>query len=434
MTVSDFSHQQDIFGPSHHDGTGEISKVSVIIPNFNNSNYIAKAVQSVIDQTYSPYEIVVVDDGSTDDSREVIGSFGNQVRYIWQENQGLGGARNTGIFAAGGDFVGLLDADDQWQPDYLERMVALMNQHPEAAVYYCQAQGMDSDGHHLPQFFGGPPIPADQMYPTLLRANFLIPSTILMRRSIVLNAGLFDQQLRSCEDWDLWLRILPEIHFVGISDNLVRYRLHAKTLSADPAYMQNAARKVIEKHFGTDDGQYGNWSWEKRRAYGGTYRYITITSIQRQNDWDAAGNALRRALQTDPSLASDIDFFYELALGAQPAGYRGTAHQLNLVENSVFMMKMLEEVFRSQVGQNMNRLRGKTCGSAYFALGLIAYNTGQFSIGRAFFLKALKFSPELLYNRLLIGDLIKSSLGPTWVKKLRQYRHRGLPDESPVHY
>ena len=121
-----------------------MNKVSVIIPNYNNAHYLGKAIQSVLRQSFKDYEIIVVDDGSTDNSKDVVSTFGDKVRYIWQENKGLGGARNTGINASNTEFIGLLDADDEWKPFYLEKMMSLVQRHPDAAVYYSAARGMDA--------------------------------------------------------------------------------------------------------------------------------------------------------------------------------------------------------------------------------------------------------------------------------------------------
>jgi glycosyltransferase involved in cell wall biosynthesis len=275
-------------------------RVSIIIPNYNQAHFIRSSIKSALNQSYSDNEIIIVDDGSTDNSREIINSFGDLVRYIWQENKGLAGARNTGILAAQGDLIGLLDADDELYPTYLEKMVDFANRFADASVYYCRAQAMDIDGNPLPQVFGGPPVPQEEAYQTLLRANFIIPSTILMRRSDIMKAGLFDQNLRSCEDWDLWLRLLPSHKIIGINDVLVMYRIHGSSLSNNPAGMQNATRMVIEKHFGSDDGHPETWAPDKRRAYGGMYRYHAITTIQRQEDWESGVQYLVKGFKADP--------------------------------------------------------------------------------------------------------------------------------------
>lgn len=369
-------------------------------------------------------EIIVVDDGSTDNSRGVAAQFGNQIRYIWQENQGLAGARNTGINAANGELVALLDADDEWDPNFLEEMVRLATQQPSAGLFYCCARAMDEDGAELPQRFGGPPVLPETMYETLLRANFLIPSTIVMRRSVVIAAGLFDMNLRSCEDWDLWLRLLPEHTFMGTRECLVRYRLHGGSLSANPGSMRQATLDVIKKHFGPDDGQWHTWCDNKRRAYGGVYRYHLLTLLQRQNDWQASATYLQKALQVDRTLAIDLDLFYELALGAQPSGYRGTSHQLDLAANSRALTGLLKRVFDSPSALEVQPLSRQTHGTANYALGLVAYNVGQRPLSRHFLFKALLLRPDLCGEQRVVGNLIKSFVGRQTLEWLKRHRPR----------
>jgi glycosyltransferase involved in cell wall biosynthesis len=396
--------------------------VSVIVPDYNQACYLVNAIQSILGQTYRHFEVIVVDDGSTDNSREVVVDFGNQVHYIKQDNQGLAGARNTGIRASSGEFVALLDSDDLWQPNFLDVMVSLADQHPEASVYYCCARGMDNEGQELPQIFGGPPVSSEMLYQSLLRANFLLPSTIMIRRSIVVSAGLFDPALRSCEDWDLWLRLLPEHTFVGTSKCLVRYRLHDSSLSKDPAGMQKALRSVVEKHFGLEDGQSTTWSKEKQRAYGGFYRYCLLSSIQYQNDWRTAVQYLYNALCADSTLATDLDLFYDLALGNQPPGYRGTPYHLDLDSNAFHIENVLKELFNSPEFSGVRHLRRLIYGTAYYAIGLAAYNTGHRSFSQSFRYKALYFRPDLWRDSRILGNLVKSFLNPSITGFLKRYR------------
>jgi glycosyltransferase involved in cell wall biosynthesis len=396
-------------------------RISVVIPVYNQAEFVGHAIQSLLHQTINCHEIIVVDDGSTDDSRAVVSEFGDKVNYIYQENQGLAGARNTGIRAAKGDLIGLLDADDIWVPDYIEKMMALVERHPEAAVYYGCAQSIDEQGHELPQIFGKPAMHSDSLYHTLLRANFIIPSTVLMRRAIIERAGLFDQTLRSCEDWDLWLRLLPGELFVGTSVILVKYRLHRRSLSADPAGMQRAAQAVVEKHFGPDDGRWEAWSGEKRRAYGGVYRYYALLSVQRQNDWYSAGCHLSRAIQIDPTLAEDIDLFYDLAHGTQPLGHRGTAFQLNLSDNAHRILSMIKSASRELLSREFSHIFSRANGTACYALGLVADNIGDRQASRHYLISALKYRPDLWRDRRMIRHLVKAFFPPIVTEKVRRY-------------
>jgi glycosyltransferase involved in cell wall biosynthesis len=398
--------------------------ISVIIPNYNNARYVATAINSVLAQNHPDVEIIVVDDGSTDNSRAVITAFGERVRYLWQANQGLAGARNTGIRAARGEWIGLLDADDEWCPTYLTTISKLIDQDRQAAVYYSAASCMDSDGADLPRHLGAPIGSPDQIYQTLVRANFLIPSTIVMRAEVVRAAGLFDQTLRSCEDWDLWLRIAPTQRFVGTAEPLVRYRVHNASLSANLTGMHQAAQAVIEKNFGPPEGEPAGWPVDKRRAYGGLYRYYGLTSVQRQNNWAAAGTFLGKALQFDASLATDLDLFYELAFGTQSVGHRGTAHELNMACNAARVEQMLHQLFVDSPATGLAIIRNQLYGTVYYALGLASYNTGALVESRHFFCHALRHRPALWRERRVVGNLIRSLAGPTGLNWLRQRRRQ----------
>jgi len=397
-------------------------QVSVVIPLYNQAQYFTEAVESALGQTYRDFEIIVVDDGSTDDSAVVAQQYSDSVRYIRQANQGLAGARNTGIRAARADLVALLDSDDVWLPTYLERIMGLVAQYRQAVVYYCRAQCMDAEGRDLFQLLGGPVVPPDTIYQTLLRANFLIPSTVTMRRSVVVTADLFDVAFRRLQDWELWIRLLKQGHrFVGLEDVLVRYRIHGSSLSVDPTGGQRAAMALAAKNFGPDDGHWQDWSSDKRRAYGGVYRYHLLTSVQRQEDWDAGALNLRQALRADPSLAVDLNLFYDLALGSQPPGYRGTPYQVNLDENANHISSLLSDVFGSSAASELESVRRQTYGTAHYALGLVAYNTGQISPSRRFLLKALYYRPELSRDGLVMGNLVKSLINRYLLGRIRKY-------------
>jgi glycosyltransferase involved in cell wall biosynthesis len=399
--------------------------VSVVIPSYNQARFLERAIESVLSQTYPYYEVIVVDDGSTDNSWEVVATFDYKIRYIWQENKGLGGARNTGIIASHGDIIGLLDADDEWMPNYLERMVEFIQANPSAAVYYCSARAINQDNNKLPQIFGGPAVSTELLYNKLLGANFLIPSTILLRKDVVIREGLFEENNRiihGCEDWDLWLRLASNYLIIGSSDCLVRYRIHDNSLSTDPSRMQNAAHAVIKKHFGNDDGNPETWIDDKRRAYGGVYCYHLLTSIQRQKDWKIAVKYLQQALFVNPSISKDLDLFYELALGSQPIGFRGTSFQLKVEENANNLYELLSNVFNSKKTLISDDIRRSTIGTAYFALGLVAYNTSNRSLSRKYLRNAILYRPDLWRDSRITGNYLKSFLSESMIRMFKSIK------------
>lgn len=397
-------------------------EVSIIIPLYNQSGYVGEAIQSVLDQTFRDYEVIIVDDGSTDNSPEVVARFGDRVRCIRQENLGLAGARNTGIRAAQGELIGLLDADDQWLPNYLETMVSLADNHPEAVLFYCVAQCIDELGNDLPQVIGGPIVAPEDVYWALIQSDFIIPSTVLLRKSIAFDVGLFDQSLRSNEDWDFLLRLLPENKIIGSPLRLVRYRIHNSSLSVNVDGMHQAAQAVILKHFGVDNSQYDQWTLEKRRAYGGLYWYQAWTSLTRLKDWELAEEFISKAIVADPSLGESLDFFYELAEGDQPSGYRGSSQKVNLVVNVDYLDQILHRIVETYPHSNVWQFQSVLFSTAYFAFGILAYNLDQDTLCRSYLTIACKYRWPLMANKRFMGLYFKSLLGARVRKQLRNLR------------
>jgi glycosyltransferase involved in cell wall biosynthesis len=385
--------------------------VSIVIPAYNQARYLRQSVESALGQSYAAREIIVVDDGSTDETAAVAESYGSQITLVQQENRGLAGARNAGIRVARGEWVGLLDADDIWLPHYLATMMNLAAHNPQADVLYCRARSIDTAGNDLKQVLGGSPVETARLYGILLHSNFIIPSTVTLRRNVVVDAGYFDQSLRSCEDWDLWLRILPGRVFAGTGDILVRYRVHDQSLSANVAGMHTAKKAVVEKHFGIDDGLIQDWPPEKKSAYTGLYRYYVVTSVLRKGDWQAAGEHFRKVLLVNPAQALDLGLFYELALGTQPVGYRGTEHKITLETNAKEILKMLDDVFTQATDQLSSTLRRQAYGTACYAIGLCAHNIGQPKISLPYLLDAGKYRPEFYRSAQYLSMVLKSSLG-----------------------
>jgi glycosyltransferase involved in cell wall biosynthesis len=395
--------------------------VSVVIPAYNQAQYLAGAIRSVLTQSYRDFEVIVVDDGSTDDTPKVAKQFGPVVRYTYQENQGLAGSRNTGIREAKGEYIAFLDSDDEWSPEFLQKMTSLAVESPNADVYYCGARYMDAEGCDLPQDSNLSIVPPDKMYWTLLRANFIIPSSIILRRSVSIKAGLFDLLFRRLQDWEFWLRLAKTGHkFIGVKTCLVRYRLHNKSLSTDSKSGNLAAIALAEKHFGPDDGKWLTWSDDKRRMYGGVYRYQALmSSLLREGDWKSCADNMRRGLLIDPTLTTDLGLFYELSLGQQPLGYRGTNYNIDIGLSAAHVKELLDNIFEDSQYSELERLKRVAHGSAYYALGLVAYNLGLAQVSRIFLAKAIGHRKDLCLDRKATTTLFKTLINPTMRLKIK---------------
>ncbi|MGA2670059.1 MAG: glycosyltransferase [Dehalococcoidia bacterium] len=210
-------------------------KVSVIIPSYNGARFISEAIQSVIDQSFTDFEIIIVDDGSTDNTSEVVKGFKDpRIRYIYQENRGLPAARNSGILASGAEYIALLDSDDKWLPGKLELQVKAIESAPQVGVVYCDVYNFDSEsGTIIGTFFKELPFspPRGRVLSQFIQHYFGHPSTLLIRRNVFAQVGMFDETLRSCEDEDMLFRMASYFEFEVVPLPLLMYRVHAGQMS-----------------------------------------------------------------------------------------------------------------------------------------------------------------------------------------------------------
>jgi len=220
---------------------------SVIIPAYNAAPYIKEALDSVLGQTFSPIEIIVVNDGSPDTPalEEVLAPYRSHIIYLQQENRGLAGARNTGIRAATGDYVALLDADDIWLPDYLQEQVGFLEEHPEYALVYCNAKFFGDHIHDGMEYMDVCDSQGEATASAIITRRCHVFVSVAARRE-VLASLLFDESLRSCEDFDCWLRLTAAGHRIGYHRKvLVRYRKHSASLSANGLNMAEHSIRVM---------------------------------------------------------------------------------------------------------------------------------------------------------------------------------------------
>ena len=231
-------------------------RVSIIIPTFNRRHFVGDAIDSCLAQTWQNCEVIVVDDGSTDDTASFLRQqYGAQIQYIHQANQGPGIARNRGIAAAKGDFIQFCDADDQLASHKVEICLDYFRRHPEIAVVHTYYQFVASDGITALET---PPFPrfSDDIFCEMLRltgCHILISST-MTRTAALRDVGGFpdDPQFRSAEDWDLFLRLAAAYRFHGIERKLVYRRMHGNMMSDDGFYGALGRLKTVQnaRHYG----------------------------------------------------------------------------------------------------------------------------------------------------------------------------------------
>ncbi len=211
-----------------------MARVSVIIPCHNACDYIGATINSVLAQTLPPAEIIVIDDGSTDDSREVVRRFDGRVRLLTKANGGPASARNLGIASSTGDYIAFLDSDDLWMSDKLARQVAFMASHPEVGLLFSEAwMFRETDGEKVISRKIG--FTGDPTFRQLLHGDFIPNSTVLLRRECVERVGPLSEKrsLIGVEDYEYWMRIARECTIAGIAEPLAWYRLREGNLMGD---------------------------------------------------------------------------------------------------------------------------------------------------------------------------------------------------------
>ncbi|MDI6820688.1 MAG: glycosyltransferase [Patescibacteria group bacterium] len=210
-------------------------RVSVIIPTYNFSQYIGEAIDSVLNQTYKNIEIIVIDDGSTDNIHVVLGKYikNGQIKYFYQENRGPGVARNLGIKNSFGDFIAFLDADDVWRSDKLEKQMKLF-ENPKVGLVYSDMEFFGNNFHFkkysemTKRFYQG------EAMMELIKRNFIPVSSVILRRGVFDRTDYFTEDFKNLaiiEDYELWLRVAKIFEIDFIPDALVRYRIHGAQMS-----------------------------------------------------------------------------------------------------------------------------------------------------------------------------------------------------------
>ena len=222
--------------------------VSVVIPTFNYGQFVVEAVESALAQSYSPLEIIVVDDGSTDDTHERLKPYMSRIRYIYQVNSGLSAARNTGIQAARGEWVAFLDSDDKWHHRKTEIQICFVLKDPAVRLIATTTTGDPKAVREDIEEIHNTPLTLTLItFSDLFVKNRFAPSSVLMHRSVFEEVGLFDSELRSAEDRDMWIRTASVSKIGRIDLALTYYRIHTSSMSSNARRMEENIRKMLRK-------------------------------------------------------------------------------------------------------------------------------------------------------------------------------------------
>jgi glycosyltransferase involved in cell wall biosynthesis len=271
-----------------------MAKVDVIIPAYNGARYLPFAVESVISQTFEDWQIVLVDDGSTDNTADVIAPYqerlGAKLKYVRQENRGLPAARNTAIRNSKSELLALLDADDIWLPNRLSESVKVMAERPNAGLAYGLIAGIDPDDQLGSTWVGNLKHAEGRIAPYIYMRKVELPCpSMTFRRRCVDEVGMFDESMRATEDRDLWLRIALKYEVAFIPKVIAYYRLSPNSMSTDPERMLRSQVQFISKHYGAE----GCGLRARQIALGRVYKQRAEALKKQGRRWPALQSALR---------------------------------------------------------------------------------------------------------------------------------------------
>jgi glycosyltransferase involved in cell wall biosynthesis len=242
--------------------------VSVVIPTYNYAHYLPRAIESAINQTYSPLEIIVVDDASTDQTPDILKAYGSRITVVRKENnEGPTKARNLGLTAVSGDLIAFLDSDDEWKPQKLEKQVAAFHRDPAAGVIGCGVEVVFGDSSAVKRLVELDIVgtPRQRVSALALRRAWVGGSLsgALIPKNVLLAVQGFDESLMAAEDWDLWLRIGERYMIRNVSDILVTIHSHGTGTFRNPERAELNQTAVMQKTL-QRSGHLIDWATRRR--------------------------------------------------------------------------------------------------------------------------------------------------------------------------
>jgi glycosyltransferase involved in cell wall biosynthesis len=290
-----------------------MSKVSVIIPTYNRAQLIIRSVQSVLNQTYKNFELIVIDDGSSDGTKDVLTPYMDCIRYFYQENKGISAARNRGLQEAKGDYIAFLDSDDEWVPEKLAIQVKIMDENPSIGIIHNKLVIVNENNQ---QIGTKPKSDSSNVFHELIETLGDLPtSSILIRKECFDKVGIFDESLPTMEDFEMWLRIAQYYNIYEYRNRCLAYsHRHAGQITRDKIkvyYGLVSLDKKILKQFPNIHTKAVN----KRLAKN---LYILSRAYYDKGQYHLAFSNLIEAMSKDPwvglSFAQRTDEWYTILL------------------------------------------------------------------------------------------------------------------------
>jgi glycosyltransferase involved in cell wall biosynthesis len=360
-----------------------LPRVSVIIPTYNRSELLRVAVESVLAQTYPNIEIIVVDDGSTDDTATMMAQYAERVTYLQQTNRGVAVARNTGFRAASGEYVTFLDDDDLIIPTKIERQMQVLASRAEVSLVHCGYYHTDEAGNSMDRVVL---LPEGEVLRPLVCRNFIWVGAPLIRRQCLDVVGPFDEEIPSVSaDWDMWLRIAQAGYpFACVQEPLGAYRIQRDSMLADVSGLEYATFTILDRVF-SDPQLPADVVAVKEQAYG-AWRFWISCRYYATGRWDDARRNLEGALALRPQLLNHlVDLVQPLC---------DEALSLRVTDPLQFVADVLDHL---PVGAyDLRRCRSHLLGRVYVGLALRNYGVGNIADAKRELAEAVALDPTIL--------------------------------------
>lgn len=374
-----------------------LPRVSIIIPTYNRSKLLRVALESALAQTYPNIEVIVVDDGSTDDTAMVMTQYAGRVTYLKQANQDVAAARNTGIRAASGEYLTFLDDDDLIMPTKIERQVRVLASRPEVGLVHCRFYYADEDGNYL---YKAGLLPEGEVLQELVCSNFVWVGAPLIRRQCLEQVGLFDEEIPAiCADWDMWLRIAQAgYRFACVQELLGAYRIQRDSMMSDVAKLEQGMFVVLEKVF--SNPQLPASVTALREQAHGKIRFWISCRYYDAGQWDDARQNLAAALALRPQLLEQPEELSQLVCN------HALSHRVS--DPFQFVTGVLDHL--PACADGLRRYRSRLLSQIYAGLALRNYGVGDIAKARHQLAEAIALSSSILAQKDFAGLLSHCAL------------------------
>lgn len=396
-----------------------MARTSFIIPTFNRAPWLKLTLENILQQREREWEILVIDDGSTDDTAQVASQFTDaRIRYFYREHGERCAARNFGLAQTRGEFVVFADDDDFLHPDMLVRTQEV-HAKTGAGLVYMGSQIMDERGTILPQ---APFVPTvrGNMLRELLVDNFGL-NAALIERAWVERVGGFDLAITTSEDWDLWIRMAAAgCQFDFVPDVMLYYRTHAENTVRDWKRMEDSSRFVLQRAldtYVTETASYRSTALARQSFRDALRRAF-------YNDPDTAIQKLGGAFAADIALLQDIGIFYQVVCVSQPNGYKGTLQFLDVAFGAQLLLNALDACFADAALRANDALRTTAYALAHETIARLYYAKRELKSARHHFWQALRFQPARTMQPQFAKTMLKATLPAALLHNNAAYKEK----------